>query len=661
MRQHQQQQPVRNFRGVRKFRHFFYEQPENDDTILPIEALFTSKEDMSPSSTQFYGNRRDQRQQPRVASGEPKRQPLPIVGYSESVTLPSALQSETLQTNDIDESETTTVSSPEATTLATVTSAPMASEFAGAKKDNISTTTTATTPTEESTAPYGRDFSPTPVTDEQSTSTETGVHAPRSNVRSAKSAKVTQVSDERDQGMLPVLHSSNSHRSELSVEELDPTINRDETVPVEKDSAAEVQRVTSSPPTTLAPAPSDISDRMQDSAGSPFVQPFASQQRNRMQRKQDTKGTFQSIVYHERKDLMKSSSSLSYSYLGETTPTVKSWRDINEEYSLNRKRSSSVPPSSFGGSGKPADIVPEQETRKSVVYSEPARFYSEPAQFYSEPAKVYSEPAKIYGEPEKVYSQPAQVYSEPAKVYSEPAKVYSEPAKVYSQPAKIYSQPSSYWQTAYAITDSTEGQRATTASSASPSDGTSPAGLIPSTTTGAPQLQQLDSNGLGQNQRQRLVFNELDKIPYDQLNAPTVDSDTDSIHNAIGKFVPKQSHTAGTDEEELAGQKMLDAAHRVGADPVYEAKQQDEQQTPAAVQPLTPVVGSGDDAKVGYVVEGRNYRKYRVEEKTPDGFIVGEYGVLSHNDGNLRGVRYTADSDINPRLIYDALLKFLSL
>lgn len=70
---------------------------------------------------------------------------------------------------------------------------------------------------------------------------------------------------------------------------------------------------------------------------------------------------------------------------------------------------------------------------------------------------------------------------------------------------------------------------------------------------------------------------------------------------------------------------------------------------------------SGDNNKTGYVVEGRTYRKYRVEEKTPDGFIVGEYGVVSHNDGNLRGVRYTADSNINPRLIYDALLKFLSL
>ncbi|KAF2904475.1 hypothetical protein ILUMI_01700, partial [Ignelater luminosus] len=90
------------------------------------------------------------------------------------------------------------------------------------------------------------------------------------------------------------------------------------------------------------------------------------------------------------------------------------------------------------------------------------------------------------------------------------------------------------------------------------------------------------------------------------------------------------------------------------------------------VQPLnklqrtTPTVEirtdqANDSQKVGYVVEGRNYRKYRVEERTSDGFIVGEYGVVSHDNGALRGVRYTADGTVNPRLIYDALMKFLSL
>ncbi|KAF5276731.1 hypothetical protein FQR65_LT03956 [Abscondita terminalis] len=78
-------------------------------------------------------------------------------------------------------------------------------------------------------------------------------------------------------------------------------------------------------------------------------------------------------------------------------------------------------------------------------------------------------------------------------------------------------------------------------------------------------------------------------------------------------------------------------------------------------QPADSKVDPNDNQKVGYVVEGRNYRKYRVEERTADGFIVGEYGVVSHDDGSLRGVRYTADGTTNPRLIYDALMKFLSL
>ncbi|KAJ8962189.1 hypothetical protein NQ318_018153 [Aromia moschata] len=62
------------------------------------------------------------------------------------------------------------------------------------------------------------------------------------------------------------------------------------------------------------------------------------------------------------------------------------------------------------------------------------------------------------------------------------------------------------------------------------------------------------------------------------------------------------------------------------------------------LQPSVPPSAAGnsskkedDNQKVGYVVEGRNYRKYRVEERTADGFIVGEYGVVSHDDGSLRG------------------------
>lgn len=68
-----------------------------------------------------------------------------------------------------------------------------------------------------------------------------------------------------------------------------------------------------------------------------------------------------------------------------------------------------------------------------------------------------------------------------------------------------------------------------------------------------------------------------------------------------------------------------------------------------------------NDKKSSFIIDNGTHRKYRVEEKTPDGFIVGEYGMVSHRDGSLRGVRYTADSNINPSLIYQTLVKFLSL
>jgi len=91
----------------------------------------------------------------------------------------------------------------------------------------------------------------------------------------------------------------------------------------------------------------------------------------------------------------------------------------------------------------------------------------------------------------------------------------------------------------------------------------------------------------------------------------------------------------------------------------YEVDESVSVQTNGRAHGIQP--NTADKNKFGYVVEGRNFKKYRVEERTADGFIVGEYGVVRLDDGNLRGVRYTADSGINPKLIYDTLIKFLSL
>ena len=53
--------------------------------------------------------------------------------------------------------------------------------------------------------------------------------------------------------------------------------------------------------------------------------------------------------------------------------------------------------------------------------------------------------------------------------------------------------------------------------------------------------------------------------------------------------------------------------------------------------------------------------KYLVEEKTHDGYIIGEFGVISPSSDILRGVRYTAHGSTDPQLIQEMLRIFWSL
>jgi hypothetical protein len=239
--------------------------------------------------------------------------------------------------------------------------------------------------------------------------------------------------------------------------------------------------------------------------------------------------------------------------------------------------------------------------RSGPKYSQPSKSYK-PARAYNEPAKVYSEPAKVYGEPEHMYGEPAKVYSEPAKVYSEPAKVYSEPAKVYSEPAKMYGEPEKVYSE-------------------------------PSKIYSEPA--RIYSEPAKVYSQPAKMYSEPSKV-YDSEGQPV-----------IRQQQQKQQQGGEPDEQNYE----VDESVSVGSNGNVHGPQ-------LVVTEETP----GEDGhKVGYVEEGQNYRKYRVEERTPDGFIVGEYGVVSHDDGSLRGVRYTADGTINPQLIYDALMKFLAL
>ncbi|KAL4715592.1 hypothetical protein ACJJTC_009218 [Scirpophaga incertulas] len=241
----------------------------------------------------------------------------------------------------------------------------------------------------------------------------------------------------------------------------------------------------------------------------------------------------------------------------------------------------------------------------SNIYTTPNRVKDNKHMFY-EPPKIYSEPAKIYGEPAKIYSEPAKIYSEPAKIYSVPAKIYSEPAKIYSEPAKFYSEPASLHlehdkiPNTYTPWHSPIQSTSLTAAPWGPSQSSQPLAPITTTVNTTPTT--------------------LNTLPNNIFNA----------------------------------NKIKEGDHTVVPDTPSEIRNSN-------IEESTTEKCKDDNCKVGYVVEGKQYKKYRVEERTPDGFIVGEYGVVRNEDGALRGVRYTADSEVSPGLINDALMKFLQL
>lgn len=70
---------------------------------------------------------------------------------------------------------------------------------------------------------------------------------------------------------------------------------------------------------------------------------------------------------------------------------------------------------------------------------------------------------------------------------------------------------------------------------------------------------------------------------------------------------------------------------------------------------------SSSSYRLGYTVDaGGSVRKFRYEERTPEGAIVGEFG-FHKNDGVIRGVRYSAEPGVHPKVLYEALVKFFTL
>jgi len=218
----------------------------------------------------------------------------------------------------------------------------------------------------------------------------------------------------------------------------------------------------------------------------------------------------------------------------------------------------------------------------------------------------WQETEKVWGEPAKVWSLPAQVWSEPERVWSQPEKVWTPPSSPAPPKQKSWKQAT---------------QKQLELSSDYPND--------EATSQQGPQEPSQEDEGV--------TTGPFVVLGEDENEQDSIDGEIDG-HLVLPATLSSSSIS------------KISSSNNYNED-LSNSKNNSQQQ---------PHQGKSN-LKFGYVLEGSNVRRYRVEERTPDGFIVGEYGVLNNQNAFLRGVRYTADGTINPRLIHEALMKFLSL
>lgn len=150
------------------------------------------------------------------------------------------------------------------------------------------------------------------------------------------------------------------------------------------------------------------------------------------------------------------------------------------------------------------------------------------------------------------------------------------------------------------------------------------------------------------------IFNDLLKVPYDILNAPLTETSSpepvkstqihinhqqkfnDTItsnYQHFQQFIQKNlkpnmmQHYQSTPmpEQNYEVDESVSLMTNGRAHGVQSTTARANSHVDDAIANLPPSAPNEQeqDAKFGYVVEGRNFRKYRVEEKTADGFIVG--------------------------------------
>jgi hypothetical protein len=172
------------------------------------------------------------------------------------------------------------------------------------------------------------------------------------------------------------------------------------------------------------------------------------------------------------------------------------------------------------------------------------------------------------------------------------------------------------------------------------------------TTTTSTKAAAIASSASLSGMHKKPIFNDLLKVPYDVLNAPRNEpiqppsepikrtqihinhqqkiNDTITNYHHFQQFIQKspQEQTPASyyqstpmpeqnyEVDESVSLMTNGRAHGV------------QSTTPKAEKSIQPTIHAhvnveGQDAKFGVVYEGRDFRKYKVEEKTSDGFIVG--------------------------------------
>ncbi|CAL8116822.1 unnamed protein product [Orchesella dallaii] len=326
---------------------------------------------------------------------------------------------------------------------------------------------------------------------------------------------------------------------------------------------------------------------------------------------------------------------------------------------------------------------------------------------WQQPEKVWSEPARVWGVPAKVWGEPARIWSEPAKVWGEPEKIWGETQRQHEKQKQIHEEeelmqgdqpppPQEEEETNgnFHHHQQREAHEEDNSSSSSPrgtfvilgddeNEGDSIDGdlgrplmlhhfTIPPTDKGKETVITSSSISTSVSTSSRVsstpISNKNNSSNNNSANNRNINGSSGSFSRKVAYFQQQQSPSPGL---------------QYGSTPPVSSPQSNRVNNDDALRPREQTFRASDNnsnnnnntnneetsgssqkksgKKFGYVIEGSNVRKYRVEERTPDGFIVGEYGVLNNQNAFLRGVRYTADGTINPRLIHEALMKFLSL